>query len=291
MVSLIDVISSAATLGGLVALTGAYLLRVWLHGDAHYERVDQVGGSVLLSKRLMEMFYWGLQSVARACVSVGLTPDHITASTLALALLAAVAAGTGHFGVALVFLVAGLLGDALDGLVARMSGQTSRAGAVFDSVIDRYVESAYFFGLGYYFRGNDAMLALVAAALFGSYMVSYVSAKVELMKVPVERGLMRRTERAVYLSVATAMAPFTQLLTGAERPAWVGVWPLVASLSLIAVVANVSAAHRLLALMRALRSQEASAVEVAVPVAVVSTRVRPVPSLEEPAPLSVGRAA
>ncbi len=290
MVPLIDLVCSTALTGVLAALAAAYLMRVWLHGDVHYDRVDQAGGSVLLNKRLMEMAYWGLQGIARACIALGITPDHITASTLGFALVAALAAGTGHFGVAVVFLVAGLLGDVVDGMVARLSGQTSRAGAVFDSVIDRYVESAYFFGLGYYFRDNGLMVALVAAALFGSYMVSYVSAKVDLMKVPVERGLMRRTERAVYLSVATGITPFAQLMGSGEQPSWVGAWPLVLSLGLIAVVANVSAAHRMFDLMRSLRETEPVApapVAVVVPVATVTARVRPVPE----APLSVGRAA
>jgi phosphatidylglycerophosphate synthase len=249
MVALVDVICSSTIIGGFVALAGAYALRVALQGIARYERIDQVGGSVLLSKRVMEMGYWGLQGVAKACVALGLTPNMITGMTLAAAALAAVAAAAGHFGVALVALLVGTLGDSLDGLVARMSGRMSRGGALFDAVADRYGEGVYLFGLGYYFREHAGLLALVFLAWMGSFMVSYVSAKDEALQVKAPRGLMRRTERAVYL--------LTQLLAGPERPAWVGEFPMIAALALIAVIANLSSVHRINALMRLLDAQEA----------------------------------
>jgi phosphatidylglycerophosphate synthase len=257
MVALVDVICSSTIIGGFVALAGAYALRVALQGIARYERIDQVGGSVLLSKRVMEMGYWGLQGVAKACVALGLTPNMITGMTLAAAALAAVAAAAGHFGVALVALLVGTLGDSLDGLVARMSGRMSRGGALFDAVADRYGEGVYLFGLGYYFREHAGLLALVFLAWMGSFMVSYVSAKDEALQVKAPRGLMRRTERAVYLTVATGITPLTQLLAGPERPAWVGEFPMIAALALIAVIANLSSVHRINALMRLLDAQEA----------------------------------
>lgn len=258
MLALIDVIVSSTLIGGLVALAGAYTLRVALWGVARYERIDQVGGSILLSKRVMEMAYWGLQSVARGCVSLGLTPNMITGLSLVMASVAALAVAYGHFGIALAALLVGTLGDALDGLVARISNRMSKAGAVFDSVADRYGEGIFLFGLGYFFRDSGPLLSLVFLAWMGSFMVSYVSAKAELLQVAAPRGLMRRTERAVYLTVATAIAPFTQLMAGAERPLWVGVFPVVAALALIAVIANLSAVHRLMVIMRILDQQSTS---------------------------------
>jgi phosphatidylglycerophosphate synthase len=264
MVSFVDVICSSTIIGGFVALAGAYMLRVALQGVARYERIDQVGGSILLSKRVMEMGYWGLQGIARGCVAVGLTPNRITGLTMAAAGLAAVAAALGHFGVALVALLVGTLGDSLDGLVARMSNQMSRGGALFDAVADRFGEGMYLFGLGFYFRESMPLLSLVFLAWMGSFMVSYVSAKDEALPVKAPRGLMRRTERAVYLTVATGITPLTQLLAGPERPAWVGLFPLIVALSLIGVIANLSSIYRLRVLMRLL-DQEDSAPRAAAP--------------------------
>jgi CDP-diacylglycerol--glycerol-3-phosphate 3-phosphatidyltransferase len=261
MIELVDVIFSSTVIAGFAGLGAAYTLRVWLQGALRYERIEQVGGSVLLSKRVMEMAYWGLQSVARACVSVGLTPNMITALTLVAATAAAGAAAMGHFGIALAALVVGTLGDALDGLVARISGRMSRAGAVFDSVADRYGEGVFLFGLGFYVHQSLPLLSLVFAAWMGSFMVSYVSAKVELLRVEAPRGLMRRTERAVYLTVATGITPYTQWLAGPERPGWVGLFPIIVALSLIAVIANISAVHRLMAIMQRLQTDDAQKLE------------------------------
>jgi hypothetical protein len=108
------------------------------------------------------------------------------------------------------------------------------------------------------------LLSLVFLAWMGSFMVSYVSAKDEALPVKAPRGLMRRTERAVYLTVATGITPLTQLLAGPERPAWVGLFPLIVALSLIGVIANLSSIYRLRVLMRLL-DQEDSAPRAAAP--------------------------
>jgi hypothetical protein len=52
-------------------------VRVAIRGVIRYDRVDAVGGSPLLSKRLVEFGYWATLPMARACVRAGITPNHI----------------------------------------------------------------------------------------------------------------------------------------------------------------------------------------------------------------------
>jgi len=44
--------------------------------------------------------------------------------------------------------------DTLDGKVARVRNRMTRAGAAFDSLLDRYADGAVLFGLAFYFRNS-----------------------------------------------------------------------------------------------------------------------------------------
>ncbi|HZU21550.1 MAG TPA: CDP-alcohol phosphatidyltransferase family protein, partial [Terriglobales bacterium] len=78
---------------------------------------------------------------------------------------------------ALTIIGAGIF-DMVDGRVARATGQVTRFGAFFDSVIDRYSDLALFFGLlVYYARAKRFFyIVLVAVVMTGSVMVSYTRA-------------------------------------------------------------------------------------------------------------------
>ena len=79
-----------------------------------------------------------------------------------------------------VILFAGLF-DMMDGRVARLGNMSSKFGALYDSVLDRYSELMTFFGICYYLSMKDYFFyALIAfVALIGSLMVSYVRARAE----------------------------------------------------------------------------------------------------------------
>ena len=103
-------------------------------------------------------------------------------------------------------LVAGLF-DMLDGQVARMANASSRFGALYDSVIDRYSELFMFFGITYYLVAHDYFLSSVFSffALIGSMMVSYVRARAETLGVECREGLMQRPERVILLGTSAAL--------------------------------------------------------------------------------------
>jgi CDP-diacylglycerol--glycerol-3-phosphate 3-phosphatidyltransferase len=192
-----------------------------------------------------------LDFMAQRLVFLGVSANAITASCLVLGCAGGVLIGFGKFGFAAVAIVIASLGDALDGLVARRSNTVSVAGALLDATGDRYQEFFLLGGLAVYFRGFLFGLIATLLALAGSFMVSYSSAKAEAMGVPVPPGLMRRPERAVCMCVATAlMVPWAWLAGDSALPAWAASFPMLAGVSLIAVIANVSAARRMHGLSR-----------------------------------------
>jgi CDP-diacylglycerol---glycerol-3-phosphate 3-phosphatidyltransferase len=244
-------LASSATLLAIVAFAAlAYAARVALRGHARSARVEREGQSVLVGKAPMEMVHWILGPIGDAFVRVGIRANAVSWASLAFGLAAGLALGAGHFGVAAALTMFAALGDALDGVVARASGEASEAGEVLDAAIDRYIELAFIGGLAFYFRERPIALVLAIGAIGGSFMVSYATAKAEAMHVQAPRGAMRRTERVVYLLAGVALGPVVAAIPAVA--AWADV-PALAALALVAVVGNASAVRRLAAVARAVK--------------------------------------
>jgi phosphatidylglycerophosphate synthase/putative flippase GtrA len=250
-----DVACSLGLIAAAVVLSVAYLVRMRLYGAAHHARVDAEGKSAILGRGPMEMFYWMLDPGADLCMRAGIRADTVTWTSLLFSLAGGVALGLGHFGLGAVCAAFGFAGDALDGLVARKSGEACQAGEVLDAAVDRYGEMATFGGLVVFFRSEVPILLLALFALAGAFMVSYSTSKAEALGVDPPRGSMRRPERALLLFLGAMLTPLVALLPGVERP-WHSL-PMIAALAAIAVFANVSAVARLQAVARATRAARA----------------------------------
>jgi phosphatidylglycerophosphate synthase len=249
---------SLFALAALIAL--AYGIRVALKGQAHFDRVDRQGGGAFLGKSLMEAGYWFFQPIARFLILCRLTANQISWGSLISGLLAGCCLAFGHFGFAAVFSAISSIMDSLDGIVARMTGQSSDAGEVLDATVDRYVEFFFLGGLVVYYREIPVLLVLSLLAMVGSFMVSYSTAKAEALQVDPPKGSMRRPERALYMTLGAALSPVTIPWLEVERTYSVPVaHPMVVALCLIAVVANFSAIERLWAIARAVRLKEKDA--------------------------------
>src|ERR1700716_2549379 len=130
------------------------------------------------------------------------TPNQITVVGTALTFLAAaLAAGGLLFWAGLVLAFAGTF-DILDGALARSSRRSYPYGAFLDSTLDRYSEGAMYIGLAAYFisAGGPLQRWLVlatAAALAGSFLVSYVRARAQSLGFTCETGIFARPERVV----------------------------------------------------------------------------------------------
>jgi len=142
------------------------------------------------------------QALMTALRRLPVTPNQITVVGTALTFAAAVLVASGQLrwgGVVLAF--AGTF-DILDGALARSTGRSYPYGAFLDSTLDRYSEGALYLGLIAYFVsvGGPLQRWLVvgtAAALAGSFLVSYVRARAQSLGFTCETGLFARPERVV----------------------------------------------------------------------------------------------
>ncbi len=134
----------------------------------------------------------------------GITPNTLTFVNLALNIIAAYVIAMGCFllGGVLV-LVAGLF-DLLDGALARFTKQTTRFGAILDSVVDRISEAAILCGLLIWYIPQDEAsleIVLIFTVLVGSFLISYIRARAEGLGWRCQVGLFTRAERVIVLAI------------------------------------------------------------------------------------------
>lgn len=237
-----------------VAVVGvAYVIRLTRTGRARHDRVDAEGDSAIVAKGAMEMFYWAAQPFAVGLARCGISANAVTWGSLAIGLGAGIALAMGHFGLGAALAVAAAVCDAVDGLIARHTRSASDSGEVLDAAVDRYVELAFLAGLAIHFRESIVWLSVTLAAIVGSFMVSYSTAKAEALHVTPPRGSMRRLERALLLIVGVALGPIVAFFRDSQDI------PILIALVLIATLANISAAVRLARIAADLRRRPAEA--------------------------------
>ena len=254
-----DLIISIVATSLFAVLIIAYAVRSTLIGRVRHRRIEAAGTSVFLNKSIQEMVYWVLEPLIDFFAALRITPNMVTLASLVPAAGSAVALGFGWFGLAGVLSILGAFGDIIDGLLARKTGLSSDAGEVVDAAVDRYSELLFFGGLVYYYRTHDQCLFIVLAALAGSFMVSYATAKAEAMGVEPPRGAMRRGERAAYLMTGASLTPICSAIFVGSPSLALRELPIILSLTVVAVVANISVVQRLTAVAVMLRAREQAA--------------------------------
>jgi len=142
--------------------------------------------------------------IVRILSKSGITPNVLTFINLALNIVAAYVITTGHFllGGVLV-LVAGLF-DLLDGALARFTKQTTKFGAILDSVADRISEAAILCGLLIWYIPQERAsleIVLIFIVLIGSFLISYIRARAEGLGWQCQVGLFTRAERVIVLAI------------------------------------------------------------------------------------------
>ncbi|MBN2012991.1 CDP-alcohol phosphatidyltransferase family protein [candidate division KSB1 bacterium] len=192
-----------------------------------------------LPENLKARFLGVITPITDFFVKLGVNPNFFTTVGLIISLIASfyLAAGSLRLGGALVLL--GGIFDTFDGKVARASNRVTKFGALYDSTLDRYSEVFVFFGLAYYFTQNElsvigynwesVILVAICMAIGGSVMTSYVRARAEGLGLECKVGIMQRAERVVYLGVGALIHEVTLLI----------------AIVLIAILANITAIHRL----------------------------------------------
>ncbi|MFC3562625.1 DUF4833 domain-containing protein [Pedobacter jamesrossensis] len=230
-----------------------------------------------LRDSLQQGIYKIINPFVRGLIKIGLTPNAVTTIGLILNVGVAVIFVLGAektnrgdmsyigWGGALV-LFAGLF-DMLDGQVARLGNMSSKFGALYDSVLDRYSEMIMFLGICYYLVAHHYFLSSLFAfiALIGSMMVSYTRARAEGLGVECKGGLMQRPERVVTIGVFAIACGVAGHFIGGDYKIYISgisfhVFETMSiftlPITLMALLTNITAVNRLQEAKKGLEAQE-----------------------------------
>jgi len=223
--------------------------------------------------KLQKGIYVIINPLVRFLIKIGLTPNIVTMTGFILNLVVAIIfiAGAedsnrndlsyvGWAGATILF--AGLF-DMLDGQVARLGNMSSKFGALFDSVLDRYSELVMFLGICYYLVAHHYFLSSLLAfcALIGSMMVSYTRARAEGLGIECKGGLMQRPERIITLGVSALACgivahyiggDYKLFINGIKFHVFESMSVFTIPIAVVAVLSNMTAIKRLNDCKRAL---------------------------------------
>ena len=153
------------------------------------------------------------EPVGRLFVRLGLSPNAITVIGFGIAVVAAVVAGLQAWLPAGLLIIFGGVFDMFDGMVARATNTTSKAGAFMDSTFDRWGEGVVYVGIaaGCLYAGIDLGVILSATAMACAFMVSYTRARAESLGFApgsgmAAVGLAPREVRLVILTIGVCLA-------------------------------------------------------------------------------------
>lgn len=147
------------------------------------------------------------------------TPNALTAAGLTLCVAASILVFFEYrnellfFWLGAVLFVVGSVLDILDGALARFSGKQSPFGAFVDSTTDRISEGFMLGALAIALArdGSELGVALSAAAIAGSFLVSYTRSKAEGLGLRGDVGIGSRAERVVVITAGLVLAPWVPL--------------------------------------------------------------------------------
>lgn len=160
----------------------------------------------MVASKLRQITNKILNPIGSKIAKTGLKPNHITLIGFLLGIPITYFYTTQQPLLALTTIIISGIMDALDGAVARATGNTTKFGAVLDAVLDRYVEFFIIIGIA---LGKYAEWPYATIALFSSIMVSYTRARAEstggLQNCAI--GLFERQERLLTIIIATLILP------------------------------------------------------------------------------------
>lgn len=192
----------APVIGIVVLLAAAFVVYCALVWSGRPPEVGPLKHNEVFGPFVVRFSLWVLSPLEGALRALHVSPNAITWASVSACAGSGVALSQGHLATgAWLYALGGVL-DILDGRMARATGRQTPAGALFDSVADRWAELFVFTGLAWYLRTTDWLLA-VMAAIAGSMMVSYTRARGEGLGVELKVGAMQRAERIVLVVVGT----------------------------------------------------------------------------------------
>jgi CDP-diacylglycerol--glycerol-3-phosphate 3-phosphatidyltransferase len=139
-----------------------------------------------------------------------LTPNAVTWIGFIVTVIAAAFIARGDFFIGgIIVLVAGFF-DMLDGALARITGRVTKFGGILDSTLDRISEAVLLLGLLAVFarEGQVYRSVLAGVTILGSFMVSYIRARMEGMGIECKAGFFTRPERVIVLAAGLLLSSF-----------------------------------------------------------------------------------
>ena len=144
-----------------------------------------------------------LRAIIAACVALRIHPNLLTFIGVLINVAAGWELALGNFISAGVIMVVANIFDFIDGKVAHETGEVTRFGGFWDSVIDRFSDLSLFIGLIYLYSelGRSDYVLITALAMMFATMTSYTRARAESIIPKCKVGFMERPERIVLFMI------------------------------------------------------------------------------------------
>jgi CDP-diacylglycerol--glycerol-3-phosphate 3-phosphatidyltransferase len=151
-----------------------------------------------------------MEPIAAVLIKLGISANALTTLGTLSTVVGAVAFAYGHMRLGALIIGLTAIADALDGIVARRTGQVTIFGAFYDSTLDRIADGALLGGIAFFYAShpvyhNLPMLAVSLVGIIGTYMVSYARARAEALGIDAKVGVMQRAERVILICVPQAL--------------------------------------------------------------------------------------
>jgi CDP-diacylglycerol---glycerol-3-phosphate 3-phosphatidyltransferase len=211
--------------------------------------LNRLARTVWERNQVATLAYRGFVTLGTALGKLGISANALTYTSLLLGVVAFGFAARGQFWLAAFSVFAGGVLDALDGIVARTTGTTSRYGALLDSTVDRVTDALPLLGVLLFYGSSLPLSLITALALVGSIVIPYARARAEALGAKLPTLFMRRPERIVLL-VACFLLGEVELGLGLPAPL------LAAGVAVLAVLSAAGAISVLRAARTALNASD-----------------------------------
>ena len=150
-----------------------------------------------------------MEPIAEVLIKLGISANALTTIGTFSTVLGGIAFAFGYMHAAGFIIGLTAIADALDGVVARKTGQVTVFGAFYDSTLDRIADGALLGGIAFFYASHPSiyslpMLAVTLFGIVGTYTISYARARAEALGINAKVGVMQRAERVILLSVPQA---------------------------------------------------------------------------------------
>ncbi|HTF09707.1 MAG TPA: CDP-alcohol phosphatidyltransferase family protein [Asanoa sp.] len=191
-----------------------------------------------------------IEPIARRLIGWGVTPNQVTVAGTVGVLGGSIGLGAQGFLVAGALVVTFFaLVDLVDGTMARLSGGSTRFGALLDSTMDRIADGAVVGTVIYILAERHDRWGVVGAiiCLVTGAVVSYVKARAEGLGLKANVGIAERAERLIIIGIGGLLSGF-----GLE-------WGLAAAVWFLAAVSVITIWQRMAYVYK--QAQEADAAD------------------------------